>query len=504
MTSVDREAVPPKSPLRRPFLNDEARWSRAHGYRVACLSIPDLPVEAERSRRPELTGVPVVLLSRASSTDSGAGSIVAYCSAEARAQGVSPGMSVRQVWAECPNAVILPPNPGLYRELNDRFLDALEKVAPVVEEAGLGYAYVDLSGMEYLHPDVRALLRTMIEVASSAVGNLRATACAGPNKFVAGVAAALGADARQREEAWAKACAEMRKSMLRLVDRQKGTRQSGGDDRCGFAERFTTEHARGAVALLRSERMPKDERFSDVTCDVTLIPARGARAFLAPLSVRYLPVSENMQSRLADFGLRRMGQIVQLGVTAMQAQFGREGWLAWRLSQGIDDEPVVQRRTFRPIAESLSYHSPITEWAVFWVALRQLLVRVWRRVERKGAVQQVELLARIEGQTWSKRFTFHEPVGERERLESILHHRLQGQTLPGAIIELTFQITALAGRYMRQGDLFDERSDLSGRLRRALAPLKARHGSTQLYRIVEVEPWSRIPERRYALISFDP
>jgi len=25
-----------------------------------------------------------------------------------------------------------------------------------------------------------------------------------------------------------------------------------------------------------------------------------------------------------------------------------------------------------------------------------------------------------------------------------------------------------------------------------------------LYRVVEVQPWSRLPERRYALIAFEP
>jgi DNA polymerase-4/protein ImuB len=34
--------------------------------------------------------------------------------------------------------------------------------------------------------------------------------------------------------------------------------------------------------------------------------------------------------------------------------------------------------------------------------------------------------------------------------------------------------------------------------------LKQRYGESPLYRVVEVEPWSRIPERRHALLAYDP
>ena len=41
-------------------------------------------------------------------------------------------------------------------------------------------------------------------------------------------------------------------------------------------------------------------------------------------------------------------------------------------------------------------------------------------------------------------------------------------------------------------------------LKDAIRELKLRLGHSPLYRVVEVDPWSRIPERRHALLSFDP
>jgi hypothetical protein len=43
-----------------------------------------------------------------------------------------------------------------------------------------------------------------------------------------------------------------------------------------------------------------------------------------------------------------------------------------------------------------------------------------------------------------------------------------------------------------------------GSLREAVRELKLRLGYSPLYRVVEVDPWSRIPERRHALLSFEP
>jgi hypothetical protein len=41
-------------------------------------------------------------------------------------------------------------------------------------------------------------------------------------------------------------------------------------------------------------------------------------------------------------------------------------------------------------------------------------------------------------------------------------------------------------------------------LREAVKELKLKLGYSPLYRVVEVDPWSRIPERRHALLNFEP
>ena len=50
----------------------------------------------------------------------------------------------------------------------------------------------------------------------------------------------------------------------------------------------------------------------------------------------------------------------------------------------------------------------------------------------------------------------------------------------------------------------DARSAMRERLEESLRQLKARYGYCPVGQVVEMEPWSRIPERRLGLIDFDP
>ena len=63
----------------------------------------------------------------------------------------------------------------------------------------------------------------------------------------------------------------------------------------------------------------------------------------------------------------------------------------------------------------------------------------------------------------------------------------------------------LCGESALQGNLFpSKRGRQLDRVADAARQLKNRYGRPVLAKVVEVEPWSRIPERRFALIDFDP
>lgn len=234
------------------------------------------------------------------------------------------------------------------------------------------------------------------------------------------------------------------------------------------------------------------------------IPPGESQRFLAPLSIDYLPINDALKDRFSFLGLHQLEDVAKLPLEAVVAQFGAEGRLASKFASGIDDRIVQARRLFRPIGETLFFPAPIAEWGSFWVGVRQTLARVWARRERKDkTVRSLSVSADVQDNMWEKKITLHEPIGDLVRLENVLKRQLDGTKLPGAVTSLTIKVTSLGPDYAGQAWLFPGSGARIKKIREAFAGIRSRDGESGLYRVAEVEKWSRIPERRYALVSFD-
>ncbi len=110
------------------------------------------------------------------------------CSFSAGADGVRPGMVIRQALANCPDAVVLPPDPVLYRSKWESILEALGGVSPEVEDEELGRAFVNLRGLDSHYRDDDALADHLVETVHAASG-LAASVGLADGKFAAFAAA---------------------------------------------------------------------------------------------------------------------------------------------------------------------------------------------------------------------------------------------------------------------------------------------------------------------------
>ncbi len=72
--------------------------------------------------------------------------VVLALSTEARQAGIAKGMAVRQAMKQCPDLVIIPPNPRLYARASRALHEILRAFAPVIEPRGYGHAFLDLTG----------------------------------------------------------------------------------------------------------------------------------------------------------------------------------------------------------------------------------------------------------------------------------------------------------------------------------------------------------------------
>lgn len=108
---------------------------------IIYMTVTDFPVAVERVAHPELRSRPVVVSYR-----SAARCVVTALSAEARAEGVRPGMAVDKAVRYCSRLVVLPPNEPLYTRASRAVFRLLAQFSPLLEPSGHGHAYLDITG----------------------------------------------------------------------------------------------------------------------------------------------------------------------------------------------------------------------------------------------------------------------------------------------------------------------------------------------------------------------
>jgi DNA polymerase-4/protein ImuB len=241
--------------------------------------------------------------------------------------------------------------------------------------------------------------------------------------------------------------------------------------------------------------------------EIILVREGGERDFLAPLSTSFLPVSFSAQRKLGLYGLTTMADVARLEIGPLQAQFGREGRRMWELVRGIDPTPFLPRQRHEQMAGSLAMPAPTVNSAALIVAAKQLTRRLLQRPEmRYRHVRQMRLrLGLLDGGSWERTLTFREPLSDEDGIVFVLRKVIEPLQLNGPVDEMTLEFIGLTGETGKQRSLlFAEQARRHAQLVAALRQLKTQFGGEcQVSKIVEVEPWSRIPERRYALIDYD-
>jgi DNA polymerase-4/protein ImuB len=134
------------------------------------------------------------------------------------------------------------------------------------------------------------------------------------------------------------------------------------------------------------------------------------------------------------------------------------------------------------------------------LSVASLLSRVFARDSLKGrGIITLILWTRTLGAGhWERRIRFREPAIDVKSAVSRLKLFLESFPQPGPVEELGLKITGLGYRHGRQRSLFAE-VRAKDHLLNDIKQLELRLGNPEVFQIKEVEPWSRIPERRYAL-----
>jgi protein ImuB len=225
--------------------------------------------------------------------------------------------------------------------------------------------------------------------------------------------------------------------------------------------------------------------------------------FLAPLPLTLLPLERQRYEELESLGVRRLGQLAGLPGGAVAERLGPDGRRAWGLARGGAAARVRGRRPPAELAETLAFPEAVGNELTLRRALGALIETALARPERRDRfVRKVALTALIVGGgSWRRTLTLREPSADGSRIRVALASKLAD--LPGPVIELRLELVELTEPAGLQLELLAAGAEDRRRLSDGLRQVRASTGSGSVCNVVEVAPWSRIPETRALFVPRD-
>jgi protein ImuB len=374
--------------------------------------------------------------------------VIGLCTPAAQRQGVVAGLRVGEALSRCPALDLVAPDPDAVDRANERLLQRLEAMGAPVEPVEHGVACFESRGLERLHGGLERLLRRVSATLPVGAGGRIGVA---PSRFAALQA---GREAPGR-------------APLVLHARQ--------------VTHFLSPLPIGRLAsALGRDGGDLDDRTPDDPLDAATV------------------------AMLEGLGIRTLGQLAMLPRQAVLDRLGLSGIRAWQLARGDEDRALRPRVPPDPIESSVGFPEAIGALPALQSAATMLIYQVTAVARARGrAIRRVGIRARLVGDgSWSRSLTLREASTDPERIAAAAVPNLEGVAAP--VLELTVRADASASASGRQLTVvetgLDERRRRTGE---ALRQVRAAHGDEALLRAVEVEPHTRLPERRWALTPFD-
>jgi protein ImuB len=230
-----------------------------------------------------------------------------------------------------------------------------------------------------------------------------------------------------------------------------------------------------------------------------------APEFLAPLPVSLLcgrlgEDGDDLPNELERLGISTLGRLAELPRDAVADRFGRLGLLALRLAQG-GDEPLRPRPVREVVAVELELPEAVSGQQLERT-LELLISRLLAHDGRRGrTLRTLCLSARLAaGGGWRRQVALRRASADRTRLADALLPHLT--LLPAPAATLRLEAVALGPETGEQMTLSGPDQERRQRITEAVRQTRSAAGADSLLRVLEVDPDSRVPERREVLMPF--
>jgi protein ImuB len=226
---------------------------------------------------------------------------------------------------------------------------------------------------------------------------------------------------------------------------------------------------------------------------------------LADLPVALLRRREQtakLPAALERLGIRTLGALAALPRAAVGDRFGPDGLVAHDLAQARD-APLRPRAAGEVLEEALDLPESVSG-PQLERALALLIDRLLSRRERDGRTVRAAVMAArlVEGGTWRERVVFREATADAARMRLVLGPRLALLPAPAEALRLTAD--RFGPGHAHGAALFEDgAAQRNARLREAIRQARAAAGPEAALRVLEVDPGSRVPERRAVLTPFE-
>lgn len=360
-------------------------------------------------------------------------------SSAAEAKGVHAGMALGEALARCPALRLIPPDPVRAAEIWEAVCARLEGIGAAIEAQRQGEAFFAVDGLCGLYggapPGVLAAARES--------AGLPVQIAAAPGRFAA------------------------------------------------------------ALAAERGRRLPRALRREGIEAIVT---ERAIARFLRPQSVSAFrhrldgggPREGELIAALKRLGISTLGRLAALSEDQLADRFGKLGLRALRLARGEDTPPHP-----RPPREELSTEIELSEGTAGLQLDRALGLLVDRLLAEPARRERTLLALQLSaplcgGGSWSVEQGLGRPSSSAQTIYSLLVPRLEA--MPGPPAALGLRALAFGPQSADQLELgLDGRQSRRRRLGAAVREVRAACGPEALLRVIELEPRSRVPERRFLL-----
>jgi protein ImuB len=407
---------------------------------IGAALIPRLSLTSALGDRREMVGRPLAL-----APDPGGPQVLGEVSGAAETFGVRAGMRLSEALGRCPALVLVAADPVRAEATWERMLRGLERLGAAVEPGRPGEAFFALDPLRGLYGRPEAALARI----RRGIG--------APVRFGAGPTRLCAFAAARRMRA--------RRAAL-VVEERAGRR---------FLSGLPVGMLGDGLAWLRLARGRSSEREA---AEVSCVDA------------------------LDRLGVKTLGQLAELPVDAVADRFGEPGLRALRLARGAD-EPLRPRRPHEELVERINLPEAVSGQQLERV-LSLLIERLLAHPRRAGrTLRRLQLEARLAaGGGWRLAVALRSASVDPVRLRLALGPKLE--ELPGPATTLSLRALELGPEAGEQPALAhspeDERRE---RVAEAVRQARAAAGRDAVLKLLDVDPASRVPERRSALMPWN-